>query len=83
MYIKAILKAMTSHQNKTKVSAAGNWYDLSVTTGTTGTFERRFMGRMETGETTTSDPAMVSSLRVARICHWSSLLWPPQASVAL
>jgi hypothetical protein len=32
-------------------------YDISVLDEATG-FERRFMGRMETGRTTTSDPAM-------------------------
>eukprot|EP00298_Acanthocystis_sp_HF-20_P016633 c21536_g1_i1.p1 GENE.c21536_g1_i1~~c21536_g1_i1.p1 ORF type:complete len:724 (-),score=311.80 c21536_g1_i1:22-1950(-) len=36
-------------------SSSGNWYDLSVKVGT---FERRFMGRMETGVDTISDPAM-------------------------
>lgn len=40
------------------VGGVGNWYDLSATWGGVADFSRRFMGRMETGETTTSDPAM-------------------------
>jgi len=54
----------TSKQNvahlSVHVSKSGNWYDLSISSSCIGksNFMRRFMGRMETGETTTSDPAM-------------------------
>lgn len=34
---------------------SGNWYDFTVTAPD---FERRFAGRMETGEPGSSDPAM-------------------------
>eukprot|EP01039_Chlorochromonas_danica_P011446 gene11446-12800_t len=34
---------------------SGNWYDITVSSGC---FKRRFMGRMETGQDTVSDPAM-------------------------
>ncbi|TRM52358.1 phospholipase C, phosphocholine-specific [Achromobacter sp. LC458] len=38
------------------VEATNNWYDFTVTMGSD--FERRFAGRMETGQDSTSDPAM-------------------------
>lgn len=34
---------------------SGGWYDFTVTAGA---FERRFAGRMETGQDSVSDPAM-------------------------
>jgi phospholipase C len=41
------------------VSPSGNWYDLSVTLGSSAScFSRRFGGRMETGQDSISDPAM-------------------------
>ena len=45
---------------------SGNWYDLSVSLEhsdacpLSGLFARDFMGHMETGRTTTSDPAMAT-----------------------
>eukprot|EP00658_Telonema_sp_P-2_P047177 TRINITY_DN3572_c0_g1_i14.p1 TRINITY_DN3572_c0_g1~~TRINITY_DN3572_c0_g1_i14.p1 ORF type:complete len:646 (-),score=152.69 TRINITY_DN3572_c0_g1_i14:61-1998(-) len=42
------------------VTATGNWYDLKVTSSCDGDFSRRFMGRMETGVTSITDPAMGS-----------------------
>ena len=45
------------------VSASGNWYDVSVSSG--DRFHRRFMGKMETGETTTTDPAMAAGTPVS------------------
>lgn len=45
----------STHAHRTE--GTGNWYDVSVLHRGTG-FERRFMGRMETGRTTTTDPAM-------------------------
>jgi len=39
------------------VASQGNWYDFSVTTQQGG-FSRRFAGRLENGQHTTSDPAM-------------------------
>lgn len=41
------------------VSKSGNWYDISVSHVQGDSFWR-FMGRMETGEHSTSDPAMAS-----------------------
>jgi phospholipase C len=46
-------------------AAIGNWYDWSVSMAPTGLaplFTRRFMGRMETGKDTISDPAMAKGL---------------------
>lgn len=41
------------------VAGSGNWYDLTVTALDCGVeFTRRFMGKMETGKDTTTDPAM-------------------------
>jgi len=40
------------------VSPSGNWYDLSVTIIGVKNFKRRFMGKMETGKDSTTDPAM-------------------------
>lgn len=37
---------------------SGNWYDLSVTASCSPSFSRRFMGRMENGKDSISDPAM-------------------------
>ncbi|KAL6047517.1 phospholipase C, partial [Balamuthia mandrillaris] len=48
------------------VAASGNWYDLTITflpsssCPVKGVFSRRFMGRMENGKITTSDPAMAT-----------------------
>jgi phospholipase C len=44
------------------MSAVGFWYDFSASVGPAGAFTRRFMGRMETGEDTISDPAMAAGL---------------------
>jgi phospholipase C len=46
------------------VSKSGNWYDLtvSVTIAENPVFQRRFMGRMETGVDTISDPAMAAGI---------------------
>ena len=47
-----------------QVAHSGNWYDVTVASvasgggGGCGKFERRFMGHVESGATTTSDPAM-------------------------
>ena len=56
---------------------SGNWYDVTVTSAAHPSFSRRFMGHMETGKTTTSDPAMyvrllVFLLAVTRDCRVSS-----------
>ncbi|RFM28178.1 phosphocholine-specific phospholipase C [Deminuibacter soli] len=40
------------------VSNSANWYDFSITASDNTTYEQRFAGRAETGEATTSDPAM-------------------------
>lgn len=50
------------------VDKSGNWYDVtatlinSPTCPINGTFSRRFMGRMEDGTYTTSDPAMATGV---------------------
>ncbi len=48
--------------------AAGRWYDLRVQTPSAAVplFERRFMGRMETGSDSTSDPAMAAGVPAHR-----------------
>ncbi|MNV45846.1 Non-hemolytic phospholipase C precursor [compost metagenome] len=43
-------------ESRWSVEAANNWYDFTVTMG--NDFERRFAGRMETGQDSTSDPVM-------------------------
>lgn len=46
---------------KLDVSSSGQWYDLTVTeqpTVVASTFQRRFMGRLEIGKDSISDPAM-------------------------
>lgn len=48
-----------------KTTASGNWYDFTVSVAdgsNSPTFQRRFMGRMETGRDTISDPAMGKGL---------------------
>ncbi len=46
------------------MATSGSWYDITVqlqaspSCSLAGTFTRRYMGRMETGRETTSDPAM-------------------------
>lgn len=44
------------------MSSVGNWYDFTAALGSAGDFARRFMGRMETGKDTISDPAMAAGL---------------------
>ena len=39
-----------------QLDGSHRWYDFTVTLG--GAFERRFVGRLETGEDGVSDPAM-------------------------
>lgn len=41
-----------------KLSGSSNWYDLSVTVNTDDLFLRQFAGHVETGQASTSDPAM-------------------------
>jgi hypothetical protein len=56
------------HPPQINVTANGMWYDLSVTFAkgvdcpADATFSRRFMGHMETGAVTTSDPAMAAGV---------------------
>lgn len=62
-------------QAKINVGGSGGWYDLSVrvpgqTPGSPGTFFRRFMGRMETGKMSITDPAMGDSARRAFVAAW-------------
>lgn len=40
---------------------SGNWYDFTVTEAESG-FERRFAGRLETGQHGVTDPAMATGL---------------------
>jgi phospholipase C len=49
------------------VSNSGNWYDLQVTLVSDAlSFQRRFMGRMETGADSISDPAMSAAVPARR-----------------
>jgi phospholipase C len=54
-------------EQQINVADSGNWYDFTVQTTskcdgkTTATFSRTFMGKMETGRETTTDPAMAGS----------------------
>ena len=41
---------------------SGGWYDFSVCVAELPTFSRRFAGRMETGQASTTDPALGSAL---------------------
>ena len=43
------------------VKASGHWYDFTARDATRG-FQRRFMGRMETGKDSISDPAMAAGV---------------------
>mgnify|MGYP006090182805 CR=1 FL=1 len=47
---------------KVAIAASGNWYDVTVKSSADAGWSRRFMGRWETGVTTTSDPAMAAAL---------------------
>jgi hypothetical protein len=55
------------------VGSSGSWYDLTLqlvpsdACPVNGTFERRFMGHMETGRITTSDPAMAAGAVDTRV----------------
>jgi len=40
------------------LTESGRWYDLTLGSKTDPGFKRRFMGRIENGEDSTSDPAM-------------------------
>jgi phospholipase C len=61
----------SSHVFTLDVSSVGNWYDLSAVVDSTDAsvtapqFARRFMGRMETGKDTTTDPAMGAAVSPA------------------
>lgn len=44
-------------KHRWSTEASHGWYDFTVTRSD-GTFAHRFAGRMETGEPSTSDPAM-------------------------
>ena len=43
------------------ISKSGNWYDFSIR-NSESSFERRFMGRLETGKDSITDPAMAVSV---------------------
>jgi hypothetical protein len=45
-------------QRSIATGASGNWYDLTATVQSESCYQRRFMGRMETGKDGISDPAM-------------------------
>ena len=45
------------------VAASGHWYDITATcSSASSSFSRRFMGKMENGKETTTDPAMAKPL---------------------
>jgi len=58
---QAVMGAKGSGLTWFNTSGSGNWYDFTVRDTTLG-FQRRFMGRMETGKDTISDPAMGAGL---------------------
>lgn len=57
-------------EQQINVAGSGNWYDFTVQTTsscdgkTTATFSRTFMGKMETGRQTTTDPAMAGKSKI-------------------
>jgi phospholipase C len=54
--------AGSSVEQTIPTAISGNWYDLTATVSSSQCFERRFMGRMETGKDGISDPAMGAGL---------------------
>jgi phospholipase C len=40
---------------------SGNWYDFTLTASCAPNYQRRIMGRMETGKSSITDPAMATS----------------------
>jgi len=40
------------------LSQSGRWYDFTIKQNPSSDFERRYMGRVENGEESISDPAM-------------------------
>jgi phospholipase C len=52
-------------EHRWSVTASGNWYDFTVAGPMH--FERRFAGRLETGEYSISDPAMATALAGPRV----------------
>jgi phospholipase C len=68
------LDAATGTGLAVATAASGHWYDFTVTTTGCGdaagdAFARRFMGRMETGRDTTTDPAMARGRGDAAVAH--------------
>ena len=59
------------------VSESAHWYDLTVSSSSKSSFERRFMGRMEIqGVVTTSDPAMANAIP-GLVNQWATTEHPP------
>lgn len=56
--LELILSGGRSQTRGWQAGHNGNWYDILVVCDEDPTFERRFAGRVETGEHTISDPAM-------------------------
>jgi phospholipase C len=53
-----------AYSKSVPTASSGNWYDLTVAVSSGGTscLTRRYMGRMETGADTVSDPAMAAGV---------------------
>jgi len=57
--------AHSTVQHEWDIGASGNWYDFTVTTPNFDThFVRRFMGRVETGKVSITDPAMATGINI-------------------
>lgn len=57
--LKIAVKAGQSSTQHWDLADTGHWYDFAVTCTQEIKFYRRFAGRVETGEDSVSDPAMV------------------------
>ena len=58
----AVAKGGAGGSASVAIAASGNWYDVTLTSSAHAAWARRFMGRWETGATTTSDPAMAAAV---------------------
>ena len=58
----AVAKGGAGGSASVAIAASGNWYDVTLTSSAHAAWTRRFMGRWETGVTTTSDPAMAAAV---------------------
>ncbi|MBK5649595.1 MAG: DUF756 domain-containing protein, partial [Acinetobacter sp.] len=57
--LKITVKAGQNSTQHWDLNDTGQWYDFAVTCTQESKFYRRFAGRVETGQDSVSDPAMV------------------------